>query len=257
MEFARQSEPVGRYIFTGSVRQRFLNHLVGMTATLSTVARGSDRVARNGDKTQTKIMDIAEDLILEQGFSATSIDQIIKRAELTKGSFFYHFPTKTDLTQALVERYARRDARLLETAMTEAEAAHDAPIRQLLGFVDHFIAIANDWTTPYRGCLFASYCCEAGLFEERTLEVIRQSMLTWRVRIAEKLKLAAAETPPRLAVDLDSLADTITVVFEGAFILSRTLNDPKSVAQQLRHLKAYLTLLFDAPAGVLERPAPG
>lgn len=205
-------------------------------------------MARNGDKTHAKIMDVAEALILEQGFSATSIDQIIRRAEMTKGSFFYHFPTKTDLAQALVERYAQRDGRLLEIAMTAAEAAHEQPVRQLLGFVDHFIAIAHDWTTPYPGCLFASFCYESGLFEERTHAVIRRSMLTWRNRIAEKLALAAADTPPRLAVDLDSLADTITVVFEGAFIVSRTLNDPKSVAQQLRHLKAYLILLFDAPA---------
>ena len=47
-----------------------------------------------------------------------------------------------------------------------------------------------------------------------------------------------------LEVDLDSLADELTVMFEGAFIVSKTLGEPKVVAQQLVHYKNYLELLF-------------
>jgi TetR/AcrR family transcriptional repressor of nem operon len=45
-------------------------------------------------------------------------------------------------------------------------------------------------------------------------------------------------------VHLDSLADMMTVVFEGAFILSRTLKEPQAFAEQLRHYRQYLELLF-------------
>ena len=76
------------------------------------------------------------------------------------------------------------------------------------------------------------------------MAVMRESILTWRDRIADKLREASARTPPRLAFDADSLADAVTVVFEGAFILSRTLDDAGIVAQQLRHLQAYLRLQF-------------
>ena len=119
-------------------------------------------MARNGDKTRKKIMDAAETLIMEQGFSASSIEQIITGAEITKGTFFYHFPTKNDLAQALVERYARRDNRHLTEKMAIAEEATTDPAHQLLVFLEQFIAIADDWTTPYPGCLFASFCYEAG-----------------------------------------------------------------------------------------------
>ena len=205
-------------------------------------------VARNGDKTRKNIMDTAEALILEQGFSASSIDRIIDRAGITKGTFFYHFPSKTDLAQALVERFARRDIHQLTSKMEAAEAETDDPVHQLLSFIGQFATLADEWTAPYPGCLFATFCCEAGLFEDRTLVVMRDSMLTWRARIAEKLRVAVAKTPPRAPVDLDSLADAITVVFEGAFIVSRTLNDPKTVSQQLRHLQTYLRLLFAVEA---------
>lgn len=201
-------------------------------------------MARNGDKTREAIMDAAETLIMERGYSATSVDQIFPRAGITKGTFFYHFPTKTDLAHALAERYAHRDIRQLTDKMAAAEALSDDPARQLLLFLEQFAEIADQWTVPYPGCLFASFCYEAGLFEERTMAVMRESILTWRDRIAAKLREAAGRTPPRLAFDADSLADAVTVVFEGAFILSRTLDDARIVSQQLRHLQAYLRLQF-------------
>lgn len=207
-------------------------------------ADGRRQLARNGEKTRTNIMDAAETLILAQGFSASSVDQIIERAGITKGAFFYHFPSKTDLAQALVERCARQDLAMLETSMAAAEGETGDPLQQLLIVLGQFVALAEKWSSPHPGCLLASFCYEAGLFEERTLAIIRNTMLTWRARFAEKLQAAAADNPPRLAVDLDSLADAFTVATEGAFIVSRTLSDPQAVANQIRHLQTYLKLLF-------------
>ena len=212
-------------------------------------------MARNGEKTHKAIMDAAEELIMEQGYSATAIDQIITRAGITKGTFFYHFPTKADLAHALAERYARRDTGQLSGKMEAAEQATPDPAHQLLLFLEQFIDIAEQWTTPYPGCLFASFCYEAGLFEERTTEVMRDSMLVWRNRIADKLRAAAAQSRPRMPVDADSLADAVTVVFEGAFVVSRTLDDAKIVAQQLRHLQNYLRLLFGLETAAIRRAA--
>src|SRR3546814_8920109 len=113
-------------------------------------------------------LDAAETLIMERGYAASSIEQIIAGAGITKGTFFYHFPAKSDLAQALVERYARRDGRHLDEKMAVAEAATPDPARQLLVFIEQFIEISDGWITPFHGCLFASFCYEAGLFEDRT-----------------------------------------------------------------------------------------
>jgi TetR/AcrR family transcriptional repressor of nem operon len=48
-----------------------------------------------------------------------------------------------------------------------------------------------------------------------------------------------------MEVDIDSLADEVTVIFEGAFILGRVLDDRTTFAEQLRHYRNYLELLFD------------
>ena len=42
-------------------------------------------------------------MILHKGFTGTSIDDIIDRASITKGGFFYHFDGEPGLTEALMQ----------------------------------------------------------------------------------------------------------------------------------------------------------
>jgi TetR/AcrR family transcriptional regulator, transcriptional repressor for nem operon len=204
---------------------------------------GND-LARSGSDTRTAIMDAAEALILEQGFAATAIDRVIERAGITKGTFFYHFKSKAELAYALVERYAALDAEHLERNLARAERLGRDPLQQVLIFVGLFREEAAELTEPYPGCLFASYCYEAQLFDERTLGIGRDAMRRWRERFGTKLAQVTERHPPRLPTTGDSLADTILTIFEGAFILSRTLNEPQVVADQLGHYRNYLELLF-------------
>lgn len=199
---------------------------------------------RDGTATRTAIMDAAEGLILEQGFAGTPVDDVTSAAGVTKGAFFHHFPSKQDLAHALIERYAEADLGHLERKMRRAEELSTDPLQQLLVFVGFFREEAEELTQPYPGCLMGSYCYEAGLFGQQTLGVISRTMRTWRERLRAKLEEVAAAHPPRRDVDLDSLADQITVVFEGAYIVSKVFTDPTVVAAQLSHHRTYLELLF-------------
>jgi TetR/AcrR family transcriptional repressor of nem operon len=203
-------------------------------------------MSSRGETTRTRIMDAAEGLILEQGFAASSIERIIGRANVTKGTFFYHFPTKTALAHALVKRWARLDLGHFEDNMAAAESASDDPLAQLLAFVEAFHASAEELAEPYPGCLFASYCYEADLFDDETLRVIDDTYLYWRRRLGAKLDEVVQRHPPAIAVSTASLADMITVIFEGAFIMSKTLKEPGTVAAQLRHYRNYIALLFSS-----------
>lgn len=201
-------------------------------------------MAGRGERTREAIMDAAEAMILEQGFAATSVDRIIGRAGVTKGTFFYHYPSKTALAHALVERWARLDLGHLNDNLAAAEAASEDPLEQLLAFIDAFREAAEALSEPYPGCLFASYCYEAELFDDRTMEVIEDTFLQWRQRIGTKIAEVMLQYPPRLPVSSNSLADMMTVIFEGAFVVSKTLKEPGTIAAQLGHYRDYLVLLF-------------
>jgi TetR/AcrR family transcriptional repressor of nem operon len=204
-------------------------------------------MARDGTATRTAIMDAAQALILETGFAATSVDAVISRAGITKGSFFYHFKTKADLALALVQRDAAHDLAMLEANMTRAEGLSRDPLQQVLICMGLYEEELDKLTAPYPGCLYASFIYEAQLFDENTLAVTRAVFSDWTARIMGKLEEAMKLYRPRLSVDLKSLAEMSLVQAEGAYILSKVQRDPKAVAAQFRHYRNYLELLF-APA---------
>lgn len=201
-------------------------------------------MARDGSATRTAIMDAAEALILGQGFAATSVDRIVEQAGVTKGSFFYHFPSKAELAHALVSRWAALDLEHLETNFARAEQLSRDPLQQLLIFVGLVRELAQSMPDPSQGCLFASYCYEAELFDARTLDVAKEDMLAWRHRIAGKLREVLERYPPRFPVSPDSLAEMLTVLFEGGFVVTKLCHHRETIGEQLEHYRNYLELLF-------------
>lgn len=51
----------------------------------------------------------ALDLIAEQGVAAVAVEPLARRLGVTKGSFYWHFPTREALLKAALERWERRD----------------------------------------------------------------------------------------------------------------------------------------------------
>ena len=195
--------------------------------------------------TRTKLLDAAKTLVDRQGFSATSIEQIIAAVGVTKGSFFYHFKSKGDLAQALIDRFAERDGELLASSMERAEKLSDDPLQQLLIFIGLMIEVAEGLDTEDQpGCLFATYCFEGDQFDQATKQVIADAIQKWTDVIAAKLHAAAEQHPTTRDVDFVSLADLFSVIFEGAFVLARTFEGRGIFAAQLRQYRTYVQLLF-------------
>lgn len=197
------------------------------------------------EDTREKILDAAQTLILNKGFAGTSIDMVLAKTSLTKGAFFYHFKSKTDLARALIERYAQQDHRLMSESIARAEKLSRDPLQQVIILVGLFSELFEGLTEPYV-CLFASYVYENELMTDDIRAITTNSMLGWRRALSAKLREAAAKHPPRLEVDADGLADLFNSVLEGAFVMAKTLNDPGLIARQLRHYRNYLELLFAA-----------
>lgn len=55
------------------------------------------------EETRRRILEAARETFASQGYQATSVAEICQRAGVTKGAFFYHFPTKHTLFLALLE----------------------------------------------------------------------------------------------------------------------------------------------------------
>jgi len=189
-------------------------------------------------------MDAAQTLVMASGFAATRVDQVIAAAHTTKGAFFNHFPTKTALAHALMERYAAQDAELLSTLIARSERLADDPLQQLLLFLGLLTDELEEGMTASPGCLMASFCYERELFDDDTEAMIIRALRLWGDTMHAKLQEVAYRHPPKLDVDLRAVADQVATIIEGSYVMVRALADPTIVRGQMNQLVAYLKLLF-------------
>lgn len=204
---------------------------------------------RDGTATRTRILDSAERLVLEHGFAATTVDQVIAASHSSKGAFFHHFASKDDLGRALVERYAAADVAHLDRYMEAAEAETDDPAARFAAFVRLFEEDADAIVAAQPSCLYVSFITERQFAGDGTTETIAGAIVAWRERLHALLREAVAVHPPRRPVDLEALADHVFVTFEGAFILARSMRDGSHMRRQLRLLRVMAEDLFGLPPG--------
>ena len=205
--------------------------------------------SRRGEETRERLLELAEASVLRKGFGATSIDELIHEAGLTKSGFFYHFKDKADLGKALLKRYIEADDRILDDIFARADAGSDAPLERMLTALGFFAEMMAELPTAHPGCLVAAYTYQDQLMNAEIRAMSVEAILTWRRRFLQRLEAIAAERPPRDSVDLGALADMITVTVEGGIILSKALHDPKLLAEQILLFRSYVKLLFSPAAG--------
>jgi len=199
---------------------------------------------RDPEKTRERILGAAQALILDHGYGATTVDAVVTRAGITKGAFFHHFGSKSDLARALLDRYALMVAQHFERNLERARKLSTDPLQQLLILIGLYEEEFEALTEPFPGCLFAAYIYENKLFDGGTVGVLREAALAWRQAMRAMLDKVIAAYPPRVEVDIDSLADLFYALLEGSYIMTKTLGDRTLLARHARHLRTYLELLF-------------
>jgi AcrR family transcriptional regulator len=105
----------------------------------------ADGRSRRREDTRQRLYEAAVDLVAEQGFSATTVDDIAERAGVAKGTVYYNFPSKT----ALFEELLRHGVGLL-TAEFRAAVADRPPgeavaalVRAQLEYIQRYRSFAQ------------------------------------------------------------------------------------------------------------------
>ena len=214
---------------------------------MSTVAE-APRSTTKGQETRARILDVAEESILAKGFDATSIEEIVAGAEITRSGFFYHFPDKNALARTLLERYLQQDRALLGGIFRRAAELSDDPLHAFLIALKLLSETMADLPNGHPGCIVATVCYQERLFDAEVRELNRQSVLAWRRLFLAEIEKIAARYPPRDEVDLETLADMISTTIEGGIIMAKALRDPLALSRQILMQRSYIKLLFTPEA---------
>jgi AcrR family transcriptional regulator len=199
-----------------------------------------------GERTRERILDIAYESIVQKGFAATSVEELVEAAGITKSGFFYHFRDKSDMARQLFDRFLAEDEAIIGTLSTRARDLSDDALQSFLIFLNLYAQLMDDMQDLHPGCMVASVAYQERMFDSDLKQMNIDYILRMRRHFRHWLDDIAAKHPPRDEVNLDALADHLTTIVEGAIILSRSLQDPGLMGKQARLFRSYVKLLFGA-----------
>ena len=78
---------------------------------------GHTKRAQYSASTKRALVDVAQELFTEHGYSATSLDAIVAGAEVTKGALYHHFSGKQALFEAVFERVEGNAAKAIHASL--------------------------------------------------------------------------------------------------------------------------------------------
>lgn len=200
--------------------------------------------SRKGNETRARLLDAAESAVLEKGFAATSIDELIAAVGITKSGFFYHFKDKGALATALLERYVEREDRLFDELFGRADELNEDPLHGFLVGLKMLSEMMADLPNGHPGCLVAAYCYQDRLFDRDVRALNEAAVLSWRRRFRVRLDAIAARYPARIDVDLDDMADMLSVVADGGIILSKAVSDKTLLPRQVLLYRDFVRTVF-------------
>ena len=199
-----------------------------------------------GEKTRERILDVAYESIVQKGFAATSIEELVEAAGITKSGFFYHFRDKNDMARQLFERFLAEDEAIVDTLTERARELSDDPLQSFLIFLNLYAQMMDDMESLHPGCMVASVTYQERLFDPEVRQMNVDYLVRTRGRFAEWLEQIVAKYPPRMEADLAALADHLTIIVEGAIIYAKALRDPGMMGRQTRLFRNHVKLLFGA-----------
>lgn len=199
---------------------------------------------RKGAATRDRILEIAERAVLAKGFTATSIDEVIAEAGITKSGFFYHFRDKSEMAHAMLDRYVSANDKWLEELFLRADDLADDPLQSFLIALKLLAESHMGRPSRHSGRLIASFVYQDRMFDKQMRQRTAETVQKWNEFFRERLDAIAQMYPPRDKVDMSEVAQMVSCVVDGAVIMSRVLDAPEVVPRQVLLLRSYVKLLF-------------
>nr|CAD6618972.1 TetR/AcrR family transcriptional regulator [Rhizobium sp. Khangiran2] len=216
----------------------------GEPETAPAVQRAPASRRAKGEATRQRLLEIAQASVLDKGFAATLIDEVIAEAGITKSGFFYHFRDKNELARAMLQRYVEENDEIFDEIFGRAQELTDDPLQSYLLGLKLLAEMTRDLPGGHPGCLVASICYQERLFDHQVHALNASSVRKWNARFHGYLAQIAAVYPPREDVSLEDLAETLTCIFDGAIIMSKALKDPGQLERQVLSYRTFIKILF-------------
>ncbi|MFT9371449.1 TetR/AcrR family transcriptional regulator [Paenibacillus polymyxa] len=168
--------------------------------------------------TVQEIMDIGLTLVQERGYNGFSYADIAEAIGIRKASIHYHFPSKQDLVQAVLNRYRRE-------FMAKLQQINDQPLSWRQKIQSFFLLYREPLENNTKLCLCSMMAAELNSFPieiRDELNLFFDANTLWVENVLDQGKSAGEFTFSNAALEQ---AKMLIAFVQGAQLLSRTSSE--------------------------------
>lgn len=189
----------------------------------------------NRKATRQQIIEAADRLFYEQGYEHTSFSDIAEVVQISRGNFYYHFRTKDEILDAVIElRIAKTEEMLWEWEVASAE-----PGDRIRFFTS--ILIANRADIMRYGCPVGTLCSELAKLHHPLEPEANAVFRMFRAWLRHQFELLGR------TAEADALAMHLLARSQGVATLASAFRDDKFIKQEVHQMYEWLESCVASP----------
>lgn len=206
-----------------------------MQARTAAVAAPTDR----GEQTRRRILEVAAHAFADHGYFGISLNDIVRESGLTKGAFYFHFPSK----EALALEVFRAKQEEWQEATAAVFRQHPRAIDRLDAMLDCGCEMYEaDASSRAVGRLCVELSRDPSIGPRMT-----RHLLVWFDMVEQQIRAAQREGDVRTEVSPRAAAETIVSSFIGVEQVSEALSGLTDFRTRLENLRTLTMAALRVP----------
>ena len=194
--------------------------------------------------TREHIVEAADDLFYRQGYEHTSFSDIADVVRISRGNFYYHFKSKDEILDAVIDQRVAKTQRMLERWELES----DNPEDRIRSFIH--ILIANRADIKRYGCPVGTLSGELAKLGHAAQADAKGLFTLFRTWLRRQFTLLGRKA------DADRLAMHLLARSQGVATLSSAFHDERFIRREVQQMCDWLDVSVKE-AATADRNVPG
>jgi TetR/AcrR family transcriptional repressor of nem operon len=178
--------------------------------------------------TRDHIVDAADQLFYRQGYEHTSFSDIADVVQISRGNFYYHFKTKDEILDAVIEARLANTQKMLERWEIDGKT----PADRIRSFI-HMLVVNRADIKRY-GCPVGTLCSELAKLNHASRSEANKLFTLFRTWLCRQFTLLGREE------DADALAMHLLARSQGVATLASVFHDEKFIRQEVKQMCDWL-----------------
>jgi len=180
--------------------------------------------------TREKLLDITFEEVYVHGYNATSVDAILKKAEIPKGSMYHHFKSKKELVLAMVEErlFVKMDS-FFKYEVEEGKSVMDS-------FKNTFMLVSKNYMLVTYGCPLYRLMVELSATDKEFDKLLTSKALEMQEGIKSLLLKGVEIGEFNDTLDIEAFSTYMLSAVWGILSITPTLSSSENFINQSQYI---------------------